>query len=81
MVALAQALDLAAREGAVTRNVARLARRPRVRTVVGTALTHWQPDELMTFREHTDADPLAAAWRLTLRHDSGRCPRPTLDGP
>ena len=82
LVALAQALDLAAREDAVTRNVARLARRPRIRTVAGTDLTHWQPDEAIDFREHADADPLAAAWRLTLcgmtRAESSACAGRTL---
>lgn len=63
---LAQALDLAAREDAVTRNVARFARRPRVRTAAGTDLPHWLPAELLTFRDHADTDALAAAWRLTL---------------
>lgn len=66
LVAIAQALDMAAREGTVTRNVARLARRPRVRSRVGTDLEHWQPAQLLAFRDHADSDPLAAAWRLTL---------------
>jgi integrase len=66
LVALGQALDMAAREGAVPRNVARLARRPRVRKVAGTDLEHWQPVELLRFRQHVDADPLSGAWRLTL---------------
>ena len=66
LVALGQAFDMAAREGTLPRNVARLARRPRVRKRVGRDLEHWQPAELMRFREHADADPLAGAWRLTL---------------
>lgn len=66
LVALGQALDVAAREGTVTRNVARLARRPRVRRTAGTDLEHWQPADLLRFREHTDTDQLAGAWRLTL---------------
>lgn len=66
LVALGQALDLATREGTVNRNVARLARRPRNRLRRGTDLRHWTPDELLTFRDHADADSLAAAWRLTL---------------
>jgi integrase len=65
LVALGQVLDMALREGTVTRNVARLARRPRVRKVAGTDLLHWQPDHLVAFVEHADTDPLAAAWRLT----------------
>ena len=64
LVALGQAFDLAAREG-VSPNVVRLARRPRQRKQVGRDLAHWQPDELLTFRETADRDPLAAAWRLT----------------
>ncbi len=66
LIALGQALDMAAREGTVPRNVARLARRPRVRKRVGTDLEHWQPAGLIAFREQADSDPLAAAWRLTL---------------
>jgi len=65
LVALAQALDMAAREGTITTNVVRLARKPRVRTVVGTDLEHWQPADLIRFVSEADADPLAAAWRLT----------------
>lgn len=66
LIALGQALDMAAREGTVTRNVVRLARRPRVRNRVGTDLEHWQPAELLKFRQYADTDPLAGAWRLTL---------------
>lgn len=65
LIALSQALDLAARENTVSRNVARLARRPRSRTVAGTDLEHWQPEQLRAFVEHSDTDELAAAWRLT----------------
>jgi len=64
--AMAQAFDLATREGTVSRNVVRLARRPRYRQRVGTDLEHWQLAELLRFREVADSDPLAAAWRLTL---------------
>lgn len=66
LVALGQALDMAARDGVVPKNVARLARRPRARKVVGTDLEHWQPDDLLRFMRHADNDPLAGAWRLTL---------------
>jgi integrase len=66
LVALGQAFDTAVREGMVTRNVVRLARRPRQRKRVGRDLEHWQPAELLTFRSTADRDPLAAAWRLTL---------------
>lgn len=65
LVALAQSLDMAAREGTITTNVVRLARKPRVRTVVGTGLEHWQPADLIRFVSEADRDPLAAAWRLT----------------
>lgn len=66
LTALAQAFDLAAREGMIERNVIRLARRPRVRQRVGRDLEHWQPTQLLAFRKHADDDPLAGAWRLTL---------------
>jgi integrase len=66
LVALGQAFDLAAREETISRNVVRLARRPRVRKRVGRDLEHWQPADLVKFRKHADADPLAGAWRLTL---------------
>jgi len=62
---LAQALDLAMREGAISRNVARLARHPRIRKIAGTDLDHWKPEELQQFLNHADIDPLAAAWRMT----------------
>jgi len=65
LVALGQALDMAVEKGVINRNVARLAKRPRVRSKVGTDLEHWQPDDLRRFIEHADSDPLAAAWRLT----------------
>lgn len=65
LVAFGQALDLAAREGTVNRNVARLAKRPRLRSRVGTDLEHWQPDDLRRFVAHADRDLLAASWRLT----------------
>lgn len=65
LVALGQALDMAMREGTITTNVVRLARKPRVRSVVGTDLEHWQPDDLIRFVSEADNDPLAAAWRLT----------------
>jgi len=63
---LASVYDLAVREGTVTRNVFRDAERPRTRRRRGRDLEHWQPDELLRFREHADADDLAGAWRLTL---------------
>ena len=63
--ALAQALDLALREDLVDRNVARLARKPRIRPTVGTDLEHWQPEQINRFLETADHDQLAGAWRLT----------------
>lgn len=66
MVALGQVLDVAVREGALAQNPARLARRPRHRKVVGKDLQHWQPGELLAFRDHADTDAWAGAWRLTL---------------
>jgi len=65
MVALGQALDLAMREDAIGRNVARLAKRPRSRAVVGRDLEHWSPGELAAFVQAADAHPWAAAWRLS----------------
>jgi len=65
-IALQQALDLAVAEGTLSRNVVRLAKWPKARTKRGRDLEHWQPDELVKFREHADTDPLAGAWRLTL---------------
>jgi integrase len=66
LVALGQVLDMAIREGTISRNVARLVKRPRLRQVAGTDLQHWQPSELVRFVQHADGDPLAAAWRLTV---------------
>jgi integrase len=65
-VALQQAFDLALAEGTVSRNVVKLAKWPKVRTVRGVDLEHWQPAQLIRFREHADLDRLAGAWRLTL---------------
>lgn len=61
--ALAQALDLAAREGRVTRNVARLVKRPR-QTRTDTA--RWTAEEAARFRQHVLTDRLAGAWLLSL---------------
>ncbi len=58
---------MAQRDGQVPRNVARLARRPRIgQRLRGKYLEHWQPAELLRFRQYADSDPLAAVWRLTL---------------
>jgi integrase len=66
LVAFAQAVDLAVSDGLLARNVVRGVKRPRQARQVGRDLEHWQPAELPRFRKHADADPLAAAWRLTL---------------
>jgi integrase len=65
-VALQQPFDMALVEGRITRNPVKLARWPKARTKRGRDLDHWQPAELLKFREHADSDPLAGAWRLTL---------------
>jgi integrase len=66
MIALSQALDMAVHEGILRTNPARGVKRPRVMERKGTDLEHWQPGDLLKFRDHADADSLAAAWRLTL---------------
>lgn len=65
-VALQQAFDLAVAEGTITRDVVKLARWPKSRAKRGRDLEHWQPAELIKFRDHADGDKLAGAWRLTL---------------
>lgn len=60
--ALSQALDLAEREGLVTRNVARLVKRPRQRPSV---VTMWTADEAARFCAHVCTDRYAAAWLLS----------------
>lgn len=64
LIALAQAYDLADLPVNPIRH--KSVRRPLKVERVGTDLEHWQPAELLRFREHADTDPLAAAWRLTL---------------
>lgn len=65
-VAMQQAFDLALIEGTISRNPIKLAKWPHARSVRGRDLEHWQPDELIRFREHADTDRLAGAWRLSL---------------
>lgn len=65
-VALQQAFDLALAEGTISRNVIKLAKWPKVRNVRGLDLAHWQPAQLIRFRDHADLDRLAGAWRLSL---------------
>jgi len=69
VVALAQAFDMALSDGLVSANPVRAVRRsdlPRQREAVGRALQHWQPADLVRFREAADGDRLAAAFRLSL---------------
>lgn len=66
LVALAQAIDLAASDGTLSRNVVRGVKRPRQAKRVGRDLEHWQPEQVVSFRKHADTDDLAAAWRLSL---------------
>lgn len=61
--ALSQVLDLTAREGLVTRNVARLVKRPRQ---VRRDVARWTAAQAATFRAHVLGDRLAAAWLLSL---------------
>jgi len=65
-VPLQQAFDQAVIEGVVMRNVVKLAKWPKVRNKRGHDLDHWQPAELLRFRDKADEHPLAGAWRLTL---------------
>lgn len=65
-VALKQALDLSLAEGSITRNVVKLTKWPKAKVKRGRDLEHWQPGELVRFREHADTTPLAGAWRLSL---------------
>lgn len=60
---LAQVLDLAAHEGSVTRNVARLVKRPRRQT---QDAQRWSAAQAAQFRAHALTDRLAAAWLLSL---------------
>lgn len=61
-----QVLAYGVSEGVVAVNVAREVKAPRRRHDDGTDVTVWEPAELLTFRDVADADPWAAAWRLTL---------------
>lgn len=74
MVALGQVLDMAVHDGLVRENVSRGVKRPRVVERVGTDLEHWNPAQLLGFRDYVD-DPRTdtegrtwqpAAYRLTL---------------
>lgn len=68
-VALAQVYDMAMSDGLVTVNPVRIVKRselPRRTERVGRELQHWEPAELIRFREQADLDRLAAVWRLSL---------------
>lgn len=65
MIALGQCLDLAMREDTISRNVARLAKRPRMRQARGHDLEHWTPDQLRQFVAAADEHPWSACWRLS----------------
>lgn len=61
--AISQVLDLAAREGLVTRNVARLVKRPRQKR---SEVVFWHGNDVRRFAQHIHGDRLAAAWLLSM---------------
>lgn len=68
-VGLAQVFDMALSDGLVTVNPVRQVKRsemPRQRERVGRSLQHWEPGQLVEFREAADGDPLAGVFRLSL---------------
>lgn len=65
LVALGPVFRMAERDGLVGRNVVRLAERPAVRKRRGRDLEHWQPGDLLRFRDQADGHEWAGAW-LTL---------------
>lgn len=62
---LVQVFDLAVAETTIPSNPARAARRPRARIAKGRDLEHWTAAQLRAFVTAADADPWAAAWRLS----------------
>lgn len=66
LTTLGQVFQTAVHEETITRNVVKLARRPRHRAAVGTDLEHWRSEEMLSFRATADRDKLAGAWRLTM---------------
>lgn len=63
LVVLSSALDDAMREGLVSRNVARMVKRP---TVEHHEMRSWTPEQASQFRHHVRDDRLNACWLLTL---------------
>ncbi|WP_244986694.1 site-specific integrase [Mycobacterium marinum] len=63
LVVLSAALDDAMRQGLVTRNVARMVKRPAIKHY---EMATWTPHEATKFREHIRDNRLAACWLLTL---------------
>lgn len=64
--AVRQVLEHGVQTGALPSNVAAHVKAPRRRKGDRAAVTVWEPAELIAFRTVADADPWAAAWRLTL---------------
>ncbi|BBY67751.1 hypothetical protein MHEL_59940 [Mycolicibacterium helvum] len=63
LVVLSAALDDAMRQGLVTRNVARMVKRPAIKH---HEMATWTPQQATQFRDHIRDDRLAACWLLTL---------------
>ncbi|WP_454790802.1 site-specific integrase [Mycolicibacterium lutetiense] len=63
LVILSAALDDAMRQGLVTRNVARMVKRPSIKHY---EMATWTPEQATQFRDHVRDDRLAACWLLTL---------------
>jgi integrase len=63
LVVLSAALDDAMRQGLVTRNVARMVKRPAIKHY---EMATWTPQQATQFRDHIRVDRLAACWLLTL---------------
>lgn len=63
LVVLSAALDDAMRQGFVTRNVARMVKRPAIKH---HEVATWTPQQATKFRDHIRDDRLAACWLLTL---------------
>jgi integrase len=63
LVVLSAALDDAMRQGLVTRNVARIVKRP---AIAHHEMATWTPEQATRFRDHVRDDRVAACWLLTL---------------
>lgn len=63
LIVLSSALDDAVREGLVSRNVARLVKRP---GVAHHEMASWTPEQAGQFRDQVRDDRLVACWLLTL---------------